>query len=65
MYILNELAKATHDEKLRAAARHQLHGRAYPAHRAGNKGDSACRLEDLRVLRVLRVLRGRRAAQAY
>ncbi len=62
MYMLNDLAKITHDEKLRVAARDHLHGRAYAARRAGNKGNSAWRLEDLRVLRVLR---GRRAAQAY
>ena len=62
MYILNDLAKATQDEKLRAAARHQLQGRTYAARRAGNRGGSARRLADLRVLHVLR---RRRAAQAY
>ena len=59
---LYDLAKVTHDEKLRVASRDHLRGRAYAAGRAGNKGNSAWRLEDLRVLRVLR---GRRAAQAY
>jgi len=59
MYSLNDLAKATQDEKLRAAARHQLHGGAYAARRAGNRGGSARRLPGIRVLR------GRRAAQAY
>ena len=62
MYILNDLARAIQDEKLRAAARHQLHGRAYAARRAGNRGSSARRLADLRVLHALR---GRRAARAY
>jgi hypothetical protein len=65
MYMLNDLAKITQDEKLRVAARDHLHGRTYAARRAGNNGNSACRPEDLRVLRILRVLRGRRAAQAY
>jgi hypothetical protein len=62
MHNLYDLAKITHDEKLRVAARDHLHGRAYATRRAGIRGNSACRLEDLRVLRVLR---GRRAAQAY
>ena len=62
MHNLYDLAKITHDEKLRVAAQDHPHGRAYAARRPGNKGNLACRLEDLRVLRVLR---GRRAAQAY
>ena len=62
MHNLHDLAKITHDEKLRVAARDHLHGRAYAARRAGNWGNSACRLKDLRILRALR---GRRAAQAY
>ena len=48
----------THDEKLRAAARDHLRGRAYAARRAGNRGNPVPRLADLRVLR------GRRAARA-
>ena len=59
MYVLNDLAKMTRDEKLRAAARDHLRGRAYAAHRAGNRGNPAPRLA------ILRVLRGRRAARAY
>ncbi len=56
MYILNDLAKATHDDKLRAAARHHRRGRAYAARRAGNRGNPVPRLA---------FLRGRRAAGAY
>ena len=59
MYLLNDLAKMTHDEKLRATARDHLRGRAYAADRAENRGNPAGRLADLRVLR------GRRAARAY
>ena len=59
MYILNDLAKATHDDKLRAAARHHLRGRAYAAHRAGNRGNPVPRLT------FLRALHARRAAGAY
>jgi hypothetical protein len=59
MYIVNDLAKATHDDKLRAAARHHLRGPAYVAHRAGNRGNPVPRLA------ILRALRGRRAAGAY
>jgi hypothetical protein len=62
MYLLTDLAKATHHEKLQAAARDQLRGRAYAARRAGNRGSSARRLADLVVLHILR---GRRAARAY
>jgi hypothetical protein len=62
MHNLYDLAKLTHDEKLRVAARDRLPGRAYAARRAGDRGSSACRPEDLRVPRVLR---GRRAARAY
>jgi hypothetical protein len=65
MHNLYDLAKITHDEKLRVAARDRLHDRAYAARRAGNRGNSACRLDDPRDLRVLRVLPGRRAARAY
>lgn len=65
MHNLGDLAKITHDEKLRVAARDHLRGRAYAARRAGNTGSSAFHLENLRILRVLRLLRGRRAAQAY
>ena len=56
MYILNDLAKATHDDKLRAAARHHLRGRAHASHRAGNRGNPVPRLA---------ILRGRRVAGAY
>ncbi len=59
MYVLNDLAKMTHDEKLRAAARDHLRGRVYGAGRAGNRGNPVSWLVDLRVLR------GRRAARAY
>jgi|HubBroStandDraft_5_1064220.scaffolds.fasta_scaffold107822_2 hypothetical protein len=59
MHNLYDLAKLTHDEKLRVAARDRLPGRAYAARRAGDRGNSACRPEDPRVLR------GRRAARAY
>jgi len=62
MYMLNDLAKVTHDEKLRVTARDHLRGRAYAARRAGKRGSSARWLADLRVLRVPR---GRCAAQAY
>jgi hypothetical protein len=62
MYILNDLVKATQDEKLRVAARDQLRGQVYAARRAGNRSGSARRLADLRILHVLR---RRRAAQAY
>jgi hypothetical protein len=55
MYVRSDLAKATHDDKLRAAARHHLRGRAYAAHRAGNRGAPVPRLA---------FLRGRRAAGA-
>jgi hypothetical protein len=48
MYVLNDLAKMTH-----------LRGRAYAAHRAGNRGNPA------RPLAILHLLRGRRAARAY
>ena len=58
MHNLNDLAKITHDEKLRVAARGHIRGRSYAARRAGNRGTFYSRLEDLRVLR------GRRAAQA-
>lgn len=58
MYILNDLAKATRDDKLRAAAADHLRGRAYAAHRAGNRGNPVPRLA------ILRTLRGRRAARA-
>jgi hypothetical protein len=56
MYILSDLAQVTHDDKLRAAAQHHLRGRAYAAHRAGNRGNPVPRLA---------ILRGRRAAGAY
>jgi hypothetical protein len=59
MYVLSDLAKMTHDEKLRAAARNHLRGRAYAARRAGNRGNPAPRLA------ILRVPRGHRAARAY
>ena len=59
MYVLSDLAKMTHDEKLRAAARNHRRGRAYAAHRAGNWGNPAPRLA------ILQVLRGHRAARAY
>jgi hypothetical protein len=62
MHNLYDLAKITHDQKLRTAARDHRNGRAYAAPRAGNRVNPARRLEDLRVLRVLR---GRRAARAY
>lgn len=62
MYLLNDLAKMTHEQKLRAAARDHLRGRAYAARRAGNRGNPARRLQDLRIRRVLRE---RRAARAY
>jgi len=58
MYVFNDLAKMTHDEKLRAAARDHPRGRAHAARRAGNRGNPVLRLADLRVLR------GRRAARA-
>jgi len=53
MYILNDLAKATHDDKLRAAARHHLRGRAYAARRAGNRGNPVPRLAFLRARRAV------------
>jgi hypothetical protein len=59
MYLLSDLAKLTHDEKLRAAARDHRRGRAYAADRAANRDNPAGRLADLRVLRE------RRAARAY
>lgn len=62
MYVLNDLAKMTHNEKLRSAARDHKRGRVYVARRAGNRGNPVSRLVDLRVLRVMR---GRRAARAY
>ena len=52
MYIRSDLAKATHDDKLRAAARHHLRGRAYAARRAGNRGNPVPRLAFLRALRA-------------
>jgi hypothetical protein len=58
MYVLNDLAKMTHEEKLRATARNHLRGRAYAAHRAGNRGNPAP------LLAILRVPRGHRAARA-
>ena len=58
MYNLSDLAKITHDEKLRVAARGHIRGRSYAALRAGNRGSFYSRFEDLRVRR------GRRAAQA-
>ncbi len=58
MYILNDLAKAAHDDKLRAAAAGHLRGRADAAHRAGNRGNPVPRLV------ILRTRRGRRAARA-
>jgi hypothetical protein len=62
MYILNDLVKATQDEKLRVAARHQRRHQVYAARRAESRSGSARQLADLRILHVLR---GRRAAQAY
>ena len=62
MYLLSDLAKMTHDEKLRTAARDHRCGRAYAARRAADQGSRVPRLADLRVLRVLR---GRRVARAY
>jgi len=59
MYVLHDLAKMTHDEKLQAAVRDRLRGRAYPARQPENRGNLVPRLSDLRVLR------GRRAARAY
>ena len=59
MYVLKDLAKMTHDEKLRAAARDHLGGRAYAARRAVNRVNPVPRLADLRVVA------GRRAARAY
>jgi hypothetical protein len=59
MYLLNDLAKMTHDEKLRAAARDPRRGRAYAAHRPANLGSPVRRLADLRILR------GRRVVRAY
>ena len=59
MYMLSDLARATHDDKLRAAARHHLGGRAYAARRAGNRGNP------VPLLAFLRVLHARRAAGAY
>ena len=61
MYILNDMAKAAQDEKLRAAARTGLGTRAAAARRAASRGGSAGRRTDLHILRVLRA---RRAAQA-
>ena len=58
MYILNDLAKAAHDDKLRASAADHLGGRAYAARRAENRGHPVPRLA------ILRTLRGRRAARA-
>jgi hypothetical protein len=62
MYNISALARATYDEKLRAAARGHLTRPAYAPPRAGGRGVSARRLADLRIPRVLR---GRRAARAY
>lgn len=59
MYILTELAKATRDDKLRAAAADHLRGRAYAAHRADNGGNPVPRLA------IVRTVRGRLAARAY
>jgi hypothetical protein len=59
MYILSDLAKATRDDQLRAAAADHLRGRAYAAHRADNRGRPVPRLA------ILRTRRGRRAARAY
>lgn len=54
MYVLNDLVKMTHDEKLRAAARDRLRGRAYAARRAGTRGNPVPRLAGLRGLRAAR-----------
>ena len=59
MYILTDLAKATRDDQLRAAAANHLRGGAYAAHRADNRGNPAPRLA------IVRAVRGRRAARAY
>jgi len=61
MYILNDLARATQNDKLRHTERTQPRGQAYAARRPGNPGGSAGRLAGLRIPRVLRE---RRAAQA-
>jgi hypothetical protein len=58
MYVLNDLAAMTHDEKLRAAARDHRRGRASAARRAGNRGNRAGWLPGLRVLAGLRAARG-------
>ena len=57
MYQLNDLAKMTHDEKLRAAARDHRCGQAYAARRAADRGSPVSRLADLRGLRGRRVVR--------
>jgi hypothetical protein len=62
MYILNDLATAAQNEKLRAASRTALHGGAYAAGHAGNRSGSGRRLAGLRIPRVLRA---RRAAHAH
>jgi hypothetical protein len=59
MYTLIDMAKATQDEKLHAAARSQSRGRVHAARRAGHRSGTAGRPA------LLRVLRGRRTAQAY
>jgi hypothetical protein len=61
MYILNDIARATQNEKQRTAARAQSRGHGYAAGRPGNRSGSAARLASLRIPRVLRE---RRAAQA-
>ena len=60
MYVFNDLAKMTHDEKLRAAARDHPRGRAHAARRAGNRGNPVPRLAHPPAAS----LRGRRAARA-
>jgi hypothetical protein len=62
MHILPDVTKAIQEDKLRAAARHQLQDQAHAARRARHQDGPVRRLAHLRVLRFLRV---RRVAQAY
>lgn len=59
MYMLTGLAKATQDDKLRAAAPAERCGQVHATRHTRYRGGSARRLAGLRILR------GRRAAQAY
>lgn len=59
MHILEDLAKATRDDMLQAAAAGHLRSRNYAAQHADHRGHPVPRLA------IVRTMRRRRAARAY